>query len=126
MMSRKEWAIGNSGEICAYCHKHITEICGCGANDLKFKNLFKQLGDLTIKVSQQAALLQEAVEVVMNLNQLIRNSQDVMSIYLQPDGDMDMAIDHLLYLLDGPEQRTIQTKAQALLPKLEAALEKKP
>ena len=74
-------------------------------------------------LEQQADLLRRAVEVVKDLNQLIRNSQDVLSIYLQPDGDADMAIDHLLYLLDGPEQRVIQTKAQALLKDLEEARE---
>lgn len=59
-MGGKEWTIGNSGEICAYCHKPITEICGCGSNDMKFKNLFKQLADQQNEITALRQRLEEA------------------------------------------------------------------
>jgi hypothetical protein len=62
----------------------------------------------------------ELVAALEKTNQLIRKAQDVLSLYLQPDGDKDEAIDALLYLLDGPEQREIQKKSFEALAKAKA------
>lgn len=60
---------------------------------------------------------EDLVEAVQETNRLIRKAQDILCDYLIPDGDADTAISALLELLDGPEQREIQKKAQAAVAK---------
>lgn len=56
-----------------------------------------------------------------DLNALVTKAQNILSAYLQPDGDTDEAVNSLLYLLDGPEQRQIQGAARDALAKTDGA-----
>jgi hypothetical protein len=49
---------------------------------------------------------------------LLRRAQDILTGYLVPDGyDPDRAVTLLLELLDGPEQRAVETPARAAIAK---------
>lgn len=49
---------------------------------------------------------------------LIKKAQEILSLYLQPDGlSADEAINKLLSLLDGPEQRMAKNKSSAAIAK---------
>lgn len=61
----------------------------------------------------------ELYEALKDTNRFIRKGQDILSFYLQPDGDKDEAIDALLRQLDGPEQRVIQKKSFTAFAKAE-------
>lgn len=68
------------------------------------------------------ALLREAVEVINGLNNLIAQGQKITTETLigQPRGLSDKAgLNALIGLLDGPEQRKAQGKANTFLAKLE-------
>ncbi|MHB1310500.1 MAG: hypothetical protein ACYC3L_00690 [Gemmatimonadaceae bacterium] len=67
----------------------------------------------------------EAVlEVMPGVLGLLRKAQDVLTQYLIPDGnDADTALDALLALLDGPEQRAAQNPARAALAAYRALTE---
>ena len=60
----------------------------------------------------------ELAEALQKNQHLVRKAQEILTSYLIPDGrDKDEAIDALLYLLDGPEQREVQQAARAALAK---------
>jgi hypothetical protein len=60
--------------------------------------------------------LLEALEGTLGL---LRQAQDILTAYLHPDSarDGDEAVSALLGLLDGPEQRAIETPARAAIAK---------
>lgn len=66
------------------------------------------------------------VELVKSLDEtlgLIRKAQERLCEYLVPDGSNDEheVMNDLLYMLDGPEQRAIETPARAILTGLRSA-----
>lgn len=64
------------------------------------------------------------VEVMPGVLGLLRKAQDVLTQYLIPDGnDADTALDALLALLDGPEQRAAQNPARAAVAAYRALTE---
>lgn len=71
-----------------------------------------------------ARLIAAAPEMYGSLQgtlKLLRKAQDVLTMYLHPDSyDADHAVNLLLELLDGPEQRAIETQARAALAKVSA------
>ena len=75
------------------------------------------------EIARQRAIIDDLVAALEDTNRLIRKAQDILSLYLQPDGDKDEAIEELLGLLDGPEQREIQNKSFAALAKAKEAPE---
>lgn len=70
-----------------------------------------------------ARLIAAAPELVESLTatlKLLRKAQDILTAYLHPDNYDDLqCINSMLELLDGPEQRAIETPARAILAKLE-------
>ena len=63
------------------------------------------------------ALLDESRGHIAELLGLVRNAQERLCEYLTPDGSNDdrEAMNDLLYMFDGPEQRTIENPARVFL-----------
>lgn len=76
----------------------------------------------TPDIAQLMACAPEIAESLAATLALLRKAQDVLSLYLQPDGFDDLeCCNRLLELLDGPEQRAVETPARALLGRLPVA-----
>jgi hypothetical protein len=56
-------------------------------------------------------------ELLRDLNELVERSQRVLREYLQPDSPLSpkVALSALLGVLDGPEQREVQSKVREAL-----------
>lgn len=59
---------------------------------------------------------QRLAEIIRDLDGLIEHAQQILGNHLPPDGmSKDDAINMLLELLDGPDQREIQSRARTAL-----------
>lgn len=91
--------------------------------DLQQDPMFKLKEGMRERAEAAEALLREAGEVIKGLNNLIVQGQKITTETLigQPRGLSDKAgLGALIGLLDGPEQREAQGKANTFLAKLEA------
>jgi hypothetical protein len=110
-------------DCCSFCGREEsqshTEDCParvCGGEYVeRFEEAVKAIGG---GIDRRDAAITELCASLDETHKWVRRIQDVMVGYLVPDGyDADEALNRLIEMLDGPEQRAIQGRALAALAK---------
>jgi hypothetical protein len=93
-------------------------VASCGGNDPGFGSRSAETYERRDANARLIAAAPELYASAEETHAWVRRIQDVLTCYLVPDGyDSDEALNRLLEMLDGPEQREIQGRALAAIAK---------